>query len=232
MLRQNRVKECQNLGRHIPQEDLILQNELQVCEENNQDSFLCPCTKCHGGHQYGIRTIQEHLRDNGRDQFLLRSMVGGDLEEGYPAEDIWIQEGSQNVPEPNVFDDVDMGTEYRDNLDPYHDIQQQLFDTFDLEDWLHEETPHVFEDAANEEEVQDDHTNDLEHLDELYRKGTRPLFRGTTMSTISAMNVLINMAVIHNVSSMYVDGLLKYLSMTLLPSKKNFQGVTMRKKLI
>jgi hypothetical protein len=150
---------------------------------------------------------------------MLHSMVGGDPEEGYPPQGIWVQEGSQNVRETNVFDNVEMGTEYAEHLDPYHDIQQQLFDTFAVGDRLPDETPHVFEDDIQDDEVLDDHTDDLEQLDNLYREGTRPLYKGTNVNTISATIVLINMAVIHNISNAYVDELLKYLSTILLPSQ-------------
>lgn len=53
---------------------------------------------------------------------------------------MWIHEGSKPVSNRDEFDDVDMDIEYGNHLDPFHDIQQQLFDTFDLGDstcvWL------------------------------------------------------------------------------------------------
>jgi hypothetical protein len=78
-------------GCHIPQEDLILCHELQMCEDKNWDYYLCSCKECHGGHYYRIRTIQGHLRECGRDLFLMRSMVGGDPKNGFPVEGIWIE---------------------------------------------------------------------------------------------------------------------------------------------
>ena len=45
----------------------------------------------------------------------------------------------------------------------------------------------------------------------------RSQYGGTNVSTISASIVLINMAVIHNVGNTYVDELLKYLKIVLLP---------------
>ena len=47
---------------------------------------------------------------------------------------MWIHEGSKPVSNRDEFDDVDMDIEYGNHLDPFHDIQQQLFDTFDLGD--------------------------------------------------------------------------------------------------
>jgi hypothetical protein len=203
--------------RYIPVHDLILQRELEVCEENNWDSYLCPCRKCHGGHRYAVHTIQMHLQAFQRDPFLMHSMVGGDLADGYPEGGIWVRDRAKPVPNMNVFDDADMRTEYGDHLDPYHDIQQQLYDTFDLGDRLREETPHVFEDVVEEDDNNDDVMEDLENLDALYREGTKPVYGGTNISTILATIVLINMAVIHNVSNVYVNELLKYLSTVLLP---------------
>jgi hypothetical protein len=131
-----------------------------------------------------------------------------------------VQDGGDVVPDINVSDDAEMGTEYGDHLDPYHDIQHQLFDTFDLGDRLQEETPHVFEDEA--EEVDNvDGKEDFENLDNLYGEGTKPVYGGTNVSVISATIVLINMAVIHNVSNAYVDELLKYLSSVLLPQENS-----------
>jgi hypothetical protein len=109
-----------------------------------------------------------------------------------------------------------MRTEYGENLDPFHNIQQQLFDTFDLVDRLCEETPHVFKNAADDEFDCEDVTDDMENLESLYRDGTHLVYDGTNVSIISATIVLINMAVIHGVSNAYVDELLIYLSIVLL----------------
>jgi hypothetical protein len=94
-----------------------------MCEENNWDCYLCPCKECHGGHRYSIRTIREHLRECGRDPFLMCLMVGGDLENGFPAQGIWIHHDIGELPDRNVFDDADMHTKYGEQLDPFHDIQ-------------------------------------------------------------------------------------------------------------
>jgi hypothetical protein len=45
------------------------------------------------------------------------------------------------------------------------------------------------------------------------------MYIGTSVSTVSACVVLINMAVIHGINNTYVDKLLKYLSTVLLPAK-------------
>jgi hypothetical protein len=67
--------------------------------------------------------------------------------------------------------------------------------------------------------VDDGVADDFEELEDLYREGTRPVFHGSKVSTISATIVLINMVVIHGISNAYVDELLKYLSSVLLPGE-------------
>jgi hypothetical protein len=57
----------------------------------------------------------------------------------------------------------------------------------------------------------------LEHLEELCREATRPVYDGVNVSTISATIILTNMATIHGISNAYMDELLKYLSTVLLP---------------
>jgi hypothetical protein len=64
----------------------------------------------------------------------------------------------------NVFDNANVNTEYDDHLDPFHDVQQHLFDAFDVGDQLREGTPHS--DTAEDEGVEDVGPN-LEHLEEL-----------------------------------------------------------------
>jgi hypothetical protein len=116
----------------------------------------------------------------------------------------------------NVFDDADEATEYAQHLDPFHDVQRQLFDAFDVGDRLREDTPHRTENP-HVDDFEADHISDkLEHLEELYVHASRPLYTGLNVSIISATIVLINMAVIHGVSNAYVDELLKYLATVLL----------------
>jgi hypothetical protein len=137
----------------------------------------------------------------------------------YPPRGIWVHQGREHDFKTNVFDDADMGTEYGDHLDPFNDLQQQLFDTFDLGDHLCEETLHIFEDQAPTDDIANETVEDTVDMDALYREGTRPIYHGSSVSTISATIVLINMAVIHSVINAYVDELLKYLSTVLLPEE-------------
>ena len=65
-----------------------------------------------------------HLQAFQRDPFLMHSMIGGDPTDGYQEGEIWVKDQVESVLDMNIFDDADMGTEYGDHQDPYHDIQQ------------------------------------------------------------------------------------------------------------
>lgn len=112
-----------------------------------------------------------------------------------------------------------MGTEYGNHLNPFYDLQQQLFDTFDLGDCLWKETLYIFEDQAVADNIANEIVEDTANMDALYREGTWPIYHGFSMSTISAIIVFINMAMIHSVSTAYINELLKYLSTVLLPEE-------------
>jgi len=63
-------------------------------------------------------------------------------------------------------------------MDPYHDIQQQLFDALDEGDNLRQCVSHV-------EEVDDEDDNlpePVEAVDDLYEQATCPMYRGTNIS--------------------------------------------------
>jgi len=199
---------------HIPIEDLILEIELRVAKEKQYTSFRCPCTKCQDGRRYKLKGIRNHLRVNGRDPFLMHSMVGGDPKEGYPKEGITVNASRETLPPDNVFDDEHMRTPYTEHMDPYHDIQRQLFDAFNEGDRVHEQTPH----AEELDEEPDIISDEFDAVDDLYAQAMRPIYEGMSVSLISATIVLINMAVVHGVSNAYVDELMKYLSTILLPS--------------
>jgi hypothetical protein len=201
-------------GRHITMEDLILSSELRVAREKRIDIFLYPCPRCHGGRRYNVATIKAHLRLYKRDIHLDYSMLGRDPIGGFPIEGIWLNDCEGLPADRNVFYDADVSTEYDDHLDPFHDIQQHLFDTFDVGDQLRKGTPHS---EASEDEGLQDVCPNLEQFEELMSQATKPLYEGLNVSLISATIVLINMAVIHGVSNAYMDELLKYLGIVLLP---------------
>jgi hypothetical protein len=55
------------------------------------------------------------------------------------------------------------------------------------------------------------------HVEDLYRQALRPLYEGINVSIVSITIHLVNMAVIHGVTTEYVNELLKYLGTVLLP---------------
>jgi hypothetical protein len=204
-------------GRYIRMEDMIQETEFRVAYERGYDSYLSPCRSCHGGRRYSLQTIKTHLRVNGRDEMLNFSMLGGDPPQGYPREGIHVHGQDKVIEDRNVFDDGVPGNEYAEQLDPFHDVQRNLFDAFDVGDRIREETPHR-EDVCDGQEAEYDLLSEkLELLEELYVHASKQLYAGLNISVISATIVIINMAVIHGVSNAYVDELLKYLATVLLP---------------
>jgi hypothetical protein len=136
---------------------------------------------------------------------------------GYPREGIYVDGIDVFVDARNIFDDADEGTEYADQLDPFHDVQRQLYDVFVVGDRLREDTPHIEENPDADKMHSDEISDKLHRLEELYVHASRPLYTGLNVSVISATTVLINMAVIHGVLNAYVDELLKHLATVLLP---------------
>jgi hypothetical protein len=124
------------------------------------------------------------------------------------------------VSDSSDDDYSDVSCAEREQLDPYHDVQQQMFDAFDIGDRLHEECGGIMDVAVVEDVLEES----MEKLDELYRQASQPMYSGNTVSIVSAVIVIINMAVIHGISNTYVDELLTYLSTVLLPSGNQLPG--------
>jgi hypothetical protein len=198
-------------------EDMIQETEFRVASERGYDSYLCPCRTCHGGHRYSLQTIRTHLRIHKHDEMLNSSMLGGDPPSGYPRDGLYLNGDDEPVNTSNVFDDADQETAYAQQLDPFHDVQRNLFDAFDVGDRIREQTPHRDEVCDAEDFESNDMSDKLELLEEMYRHASKPLYEGLNVSVISTTIVIINMAVIHGVSNAYVDELLKYVATVLLP---------------
>jgi hypothetical protein len=178
---------------------MILQAELRFCNDNGVTSFQCPCRNCHGGLRYTIQIIRQHLRQNFRDPFLMRCMVGPDLDGGWPIEGIWMNDCGDRVSRSHDINVPEESTGAPDQLDPYHDVQQQMFDAFDTGDRLREDNSTGSDNAAFE----DDDAEDIDKLEELYRQASQPVYEGKHVSIVSAI---------------IVDELLTYLSTVLLPT--------------
>ena len=204
-------------GRHIPLEDLIVRREKEIAAEQRLTNYLCPCRICHGRQRKTLKAIDSHQEKYGRDENLMFSMLGGDPPGGFPPEGIWRHDSRDQDDEENVFDNVESCSIYSDELDPYHDVQQQVQDAFGVGDQLREDSTEAeLRDAVDDEEA-DELSARLDVLDEMSREATRPLCDGMNTSIISATIVLVNMAVVHSVPNEYLNELLKYLGIVLLP---------------
>ena len=119
--------------------------------------------------------------------------------------------------EENVFNDAKEESLYVEQMDPYHDVQQQVCDAFGEGDRLREaSTKAEFQDEEDQDDI-DEMSAQMDLLDELSRQATCLLYDGMNVSIISATIVLIKMVVIHSISNEYLNELLKYLSTVLLP---------------
>jgi len=117
----------------------------------------------------------------------------------------------------NVFDDEQIKTEYIEHMDLYHNIQRQLFDTLDEDNCISECVLRTQEHESNNDIVSD--LVEVDVVDELYKQPTREMCNGVNVSVISATIVLVNMVVIHGMSNLYMNKLLKYLLIVLLPMR-------------
>jgi hypothetical protein len=109
---------------------------------------------------------------------LMHSMVGGDRLGGYPARGVWLYDGEEYWDAQNVFDDVDLRTEYENNLDPFHDIQQQLFDAFDVGDELRRDISNHGEEDDEEGDISmEEISSNLDQLEQLCSEATKTCVR-------------------------------------------------------
>ena len=203
--------------RHIPMVDLIVRREREIASDQNLTSYPCPCNKCHGGHRRTLKTIENHREKYGRDEHLTYSILGGDPPGGFPTRGIWVDDNREEEDEENFFDDAVSGSLFSEEMDAYHDVQQQVRDAFGERDRLRAETTEVEVQDTVDDEQADELSAQLDLLDQMSRQATRPLYDGMKVSIISATIVLVNMAVVHSVPNEYLNELLKYLGTVLLP---------------
>jgi hypothetical protein len=110
-----------------------------------------------------------------------------------------------------------MESECNKHLNPLHDVHCQIFDAFDLGDCLREETPNVYGTDINLDV--DETSANLEHLEDLYKQVSRPIYDGINVDILSTTTDLINMAVIYGVTNAYFNELLRCLETILLPRR-------------
>jgi hypothetical protein len=89
-----------------------------------------------------------------------------------------------------------------------------MFDAFDIGNRQYKECGGI----TNRAVVDDALEESMEKLDELYRQANQLVYFGNSVSIVSTVIVIINMAVIHGVSNTSVHELLTYLLAVLLPS--------------
>jgi hypothetical protein len=135
---------------------------------------------------------------------------------GFPPQGIWLNDSLKPDLSENVFKEDETDSPSVSELDPYHDVQQQIQDAFGEGDRLREATTEAEVNDVDEDLGDDEFSARLDLLDELTSEATHPLYEGLNVSIVSATIVLINMAVIHSVPNEYVNELLKYLNTVLL----------------
>jgi hypothetical protein len=144
-------------------------------------------------------------------------MVGEEPPGGFPVEGIWFEDSGEYVIEWPTLDGVDRGSTDNDYLDPFHNMQHQLFDAFDVGDWIREGLGQTQEEDHDADLDFDEVSTRLDHLEELYMQASRLVYSGINVSIVSTTIVLMNMAMVHGVSNSFMNELLEYLGSVLLP---------------
>jgi hypothetical protein len=97
-------------------------------------------------------------------------------------------------------------------MDLEHDIQQQVFDAFNIADEIVEEAVH----NSQAPPEYDDKVVSVQELDELYKQASLPVWKAaetvSSMSLISTVVVIMTMCTTHGVSNAFADELFKFLS--------------------
>jgi len=93
-------------------------------------------------------------------------MLEGDPEGGYLYERIWVNATRETLVTNIVFDDKQMRIEYVEHIDPYYDIQWQLFDALDEGDHMSECASHAEVEEANNDIA----LESVKEVDELYEQ--------------------------------------------------------------
>ena len=154
-----------------------------------------------------------------RDINLWHSMVGEEPPGGFPIESIWVKDSREYVIHQPTSDGVDCGSADNDYLDPFHGVQYQLFDAFDIGDRIREGLGQIYEEDHDTNLDFDEVSTRLDHLEELYRQALWSVYNGINVSIASAIIILMIMVVAHGMSNSFMNELLEYLGSILLPRK-------------
>jgi hypothetical protein len=202
-----------------------MEHELRLAEKKGRARIPCPCRFCHAGKLLPLSTVELHLKRDGRDPWIRRSMMGEDPVGGWPTvgqyvvhnlnDEVDMAGGGDGMNECNMDID-DFGNPV---LDQYHDVEQMFRDAMDLSERIHND---VVQDTTTPRRsqvlVDDPEEPSIRRLEQLYAQASIPVYSGSSVSMISTVVVLLNMCTTHGTSNTFQEELLKYLSTCLLPA--------------
>jgi hypothetical protein len=223
-------------------EELILETELNEAARLRLRSYFCPYRDCHGGKRVATGGIKQHLAKVDHDPFLMRSMVGGDPVSGYPEFGAWVLPDFVYRDSVDDAEPDDVFFECPDRLpspliDQHHDIHEMFMDAMRRADELHGDSSITGNaDSGEDCDIDNDEDEYMAGLEELYASVSHPVYRGSPVSMISAIVVLLTMCSTHGVNNTFVDELLTYLYTNLLPEgnslpSEHYSAKTIVKKL-
>jgi hypothetical protein len=145
------------------------------------------CRDCHGGKRVSVAGIREHLWRVGRDPFLMRSILGGDPEAGYPEIGAW---GESDISRRSTENQTEMADNFFDCndhlpspvLNEDHQIHDMFMDAIKTADdrynysRVHDIGVHV--DDFKVDDVEEEYMRELE---ELYANVFHPYITPTPM---------------------------------------------------
>jgi hypothetical protein len=83
-------------------------------------------------------------------------------------------------------------------LDQYHDVDQMFRDAIDLSERMHEDAVQETSPTRRQSfHACDPEEGNIRRLEQLYDQASVPLYNGSSVSTISAVVVLMNMCTTH-----------------------------------
>jgi hypothetical protein len=89
-------------------EQLIMEHELQLAERKGKARIPYPCRFCHASKLLPLSTVELHLKHDGREPWIRRSMMGDDLVGGWPKVGMYVaNNGTEEVDNDMDIDDID-----------------------------------------------------------------------------------------------------------------------------
>jgi hypothetical protein len=153
-------------------------------------------------------------------------MVEEDPVQGFLPDGLWIRTSKRMSNMDRMPYNNDPGVEFpnantKHFMDLEHDIQQQVFDAFNIAD-------ETVEEAVRNSQAPleyNDKVVSVQELEELYKQASVSVWRAvetvSSMSLISVVVVIMTMCTTHDVSNAFADELFKFLSSSLLPKQNS-----------